>query len=118
MDPMQRTNLQAAMNRLRHRAYKDDEVISLLAKAEDAFKSRDWKKAEALYEKAKDAFTPPVRVTEVIVRGGGALTGAEARRMIERGQVKVDGVILRKVTATVLPHQRVVAGASLVQKGA
>lgn len=107
MDPLVRMQLQTDVAKFRERTRKDPEITMLLQGVTDALKARDWEKAKQRFEEAKAAFTPERKVVDIIVDAGKAVSKAEARRYIQRGAVKVDGVQLRKVDATVSEGQQV-----------
>ena len=75
---------------------KDLEVFGLARDAERACKRGDYNRARELAGKAREIYEPPKRIVEVIVGMGKAPSLIEARRLIEAGKVKLDGVRLRK----------------------
>jgi len=107
MDPLARMQLQTDVAKFRERTRKDLEVSALLQGVTDALKARKWEEAKEKFEEAKAAFTPDRKVVDIIVDSGKAASKAEARRYIQRGAVKVDGVQLRKTDATVSEGQQV-----------
>lgn len=111
MDPHDRTVLQTEIVKLRVKAYKNIEVMGLLTAADDAFKVRDWTKAQKLFNEAKEAFSPPQPLVDIIVASKRAKSKAEARRIIATGVISIDGV---KAT---LPTALVPKGAEVTFKG-
>jgi tyrosyl-tRNA synthetase len=115
MDPLERTQLQTDITKLQEKARKDPAVSMVLQAAADALKARDWKKAKQKFEEARDAFSPDRKVVDLIVEAGKAVSKAEARRYVQRGAVKVDGVQLRRVDVAVKPGQKVTFRGDLLQ---
>ena len=107
MDPLARTQLQTDIAKFKETCRKDPAVSMVLQAAIDALTARDWQKAKEKFLEAQASFSPDVKVVDILVGTGKAVSRAQARRQIQGGVVKVDGVQLRHPDLAVKADQQV-----------
>ena len=116
MDPVDRTNLDTRIGRLL--LVRDTAVVDLARKAQDAMGTRKWDEAEKLVNKAEKAYAPAKKLGTILVDEGAIPSMAQARRAVQGGQVKVDGVQTRKFDVLIQPGQKVeLKGRGILQGG-
>ncbi len=107
MDLAEKRKLEIEIDRMSRRA-KDPAVEAACKEAQVALRRNDYDKAKSHLDRAREFYVEETPVVQVLVDAGKAKTAAEARRYIERGQVRVDGTILRQHGALVRADQSVV----------
>lgn len=110
MDPMERVKLERRIDALL--TAKDGDVRSIATKAQAELKAKHWSAVEPLVKQAEELWfnNKPQRVLDLLVQKGSAASVATARRMVQSGNVRVNGVVLRKPFSEVGPNDRVEVG--------